>query len=451
MAALGKLRHAWNAFLNQAPSDPIRSAGYGISYGGRPDRMRLNTSNERSIISSIYTRLGIDVASTEVRHVRLDENDRFLEEIDSGLNNCLTVEANLDQAATAFRQDIAMTLFDNGVACIVPVDTSLNPATSTGFDIKTLRVGTIVEWYPKHVRVSLYNEKTGRREELVLEKTFVAIIENPLYAVMNEPNSTLQRLIRKVNILDAIDEQSGSGKLDIIIQLPYVIKSESRKQQAEQRRQDIEFQLKGSKYGIAYTDGTEKITQLNRPAENNLLGQIEFLTKMLYSQLGLTEQVMDGTADEKAMLNYHNRTVAPLLTAIVEGMRRSFLTKTARSQKQSIVFFRDPFKLVPINDIAEIADKFTRNEILSSNEVRGIIGFRPSKDAKADQLVNSNMPQADTGIVPEAAPVADAEADPSVTSDGAPPATDDEVSTIMNDAFDSLNTSIDGILADLGS
>lgn len=391
MAVLGTLKHAWNAFLNQPAADPVREWEYGISYAGRPDRLRLNSSNERSIISSIYTRLGIDVASTQIRHVKLDDNGRFLEEIDSGLNSCLSLEANLDQAASAFIQDIATTVCDKGVAAIVPVDTTLDPNITAGFDIKTMRVGEIVQWMPRHVRVSLYNEQTGRREQLTLEKKYVAIVENPLYAVMNEPNSTLQRLIRKVNILDAIDEQSGSGKLDLIIQLPYVVKSEQRKQQAEQRRQDIEFQLKGSKYGIAYTDGTEKITQLNRPAENNLLAQIEFLTKMLYGQLGLTEEVMNGTADEAAMLNYHFRTVEPLVRAIVEAMRRSFLTKTARTQKQSILYFRDPFKLVPIAQIADVADKFTRNEILTGNEIRGVIGFRPSKDPKADKLVNSNI------------------------------------------------------------
>lgn len=398
MEAFGKLKHAWNAFLNPGFDNPFgpfgptgSSAGYGISYGGRPDRLRLNVNNERSIISSIYTRLGVDVASTDIRHVRLDDNGRYVEDMDSGLNNCLTLEANLDQAASAFRQDIATTLFDQGVAAIVPVDTSLDPSAG-GFDIKTLRVGTITQWYPRHVRISLYNEATGRREEVTLEKKFVAIIENPLYAVMNEPNSTLQRLIRKIALLDTIDEQSSSGKLDIIIQLPYVIKSEGRRLQAEQRRKDIEFQLKGSKYGIAYTDGTEKITQLNRPAENNLLGQVEYLTKMLYEQLGLTPEVMAGTADEEAMLNYHFRTIEPLVRAIVEGMRRSFLTKTARTQKQQILYFRDPFRLVPVGKIAEIADKFTRNEILTSNEIRGVIGFKPHSDPKADKLVNSNMP-----------------------------------------------------------
>lgn len=393
MGARSRLAHAWNAFLNREDEFSAAFSSGGVSYSSRPDRVRLNLSNERSIISSIYTRVGIDVSSTDIRHVRLDDNNRYVEDIDSGLNNCLMLEANIDQAASAFKQDLVMTLFDAGVAVIVPVDTDLDPSTSGGFNIKTLRVGTVVQWYPKHVRVNLYNENTGRREDVTLEKKFVAIIENPLYSVMNEPNSTLQRLIRKLNLLDIIDEQSSSGKLDIIIQLPYVIKSEARKQQAEQRRQDIEFQLKGSKYGIAYTDGTEKITQLNRPAENNLMSQIEYLTKMLYAQLGLTEGVMDGTADEKAMLNYHNRTVEPILRAVAEAMRRSFLTKTARSQKQSIQYFRDPFRLIPLSQFAEIADKLTRNEILSSNEIRGIIGFKPSRDPKADQLINSNMPQ----------------------------------------------------------
>ena len=388
-----RLMHAWNAFTNQDGKDRIQSFGeYGASYGSRPDRVRLHFSNERSIISSIYTRLSIDIASIDVRHVRLDDGKRYAEDIDSGLNNCLTLEANLDQAARAFRQDIAMTLFDRGVAAVVPVDTTLDPQQSGGYDIKTLRVGEIVTWFPKHVRVSLYNEKIGRREEITLEKKIVAIIENPLFAVMNEPNSTLQRLIRKLNLLDTSDEVSSSGKLDIIIQLPYVIKSESRRLQAEQRRKDIEFQLKGSQYGIAYADGTEKITQLNRPAENNLLKHVEYLTIMLYGQLGLTEEVMNGTADEKAMLNYMNRTIEPVLAAIAEAMRRAFLTKTARSQLQTIMYFRDPFKLVPIADIAEIADKFTRNEILSSNEIRQVIGIKPSVDAKADELRNSNMP-----------------------------------------------------------
>jgi hypothetical protein len=346
--------------------------------------------------------LGIDVASVDMRHVRLDDENRYKEDMDSGLNSCLTLEANIDQAARAFRQDVVMTLFDNGVAAIVPVDTSISPEQSGGFDILTLRVGNVVTWYPHHVRVNLYNETTGVREEITLLKTAVAIVENPLYSVMNEPNSTLQRLLRKLNLLDVVDEASASGKLDLIIQLPYVIKSEARRQQAEQRRTDIEFQLKGSQYGIAYTDGTEKITQLNRPAENNLMSQIEYLTKMLYGQLGLTEEVMNGTADEKAMLNYWNRTVEPILTAIVEAMRRSFLTKTARTQKQSVLFFKDPFRLIPIENIAEIADKFTRNEIMTANEIRGIIGFPPHSSPKADQLTNSNMPPTGTGAQPQA-------------------------------------------------
>jgi hypothetical protein len=354
--------------------------------------------NERSLVASIYTRLSVDIASIDMRHARTDDQKRYLEELDSGLNNCLTVEANLDQAATAFRQDIAMTLFERGCAAIVPVDTTLNPETNGGYEILTLRVGEIVTWYPYHVRINLYNEALGRREEVVLHKSAVAIVENPLYSVMNEPNSTLQRLLYKLNLLDVIDQQSASGKLDLIIQLPYVIKSEARRQQAQQRRDDIEFQLKGSQYGIAYTDGTEKVTQLNRPAENNLMSQVDYLVQMLYGQLGLTDEIMKGTADEKAMLNYWNRTVEPVLTAIVESMRRTFLTKTARTQRQTVLFFRDPFKLVPVENIAEIADKFTRNEIVTSNEIRQAIGMAPSKDPKADKLINSNMPVAKATI-----------------------------------------------------
>lgn len=393
------LKHAWNLFSNQEdrirnqPITPYTEYYGGSAYGRRPDRVRLLIPNERSIISSIYTRLSIDVASVDMRHVRLDAQGRYIEDIESGLNNCLTVEANIDQAARAFRQDVALTLFDKGVAVLVPVDTSISPEQSGGFDILTLRVGEVVTWYPNHVRVSVYNERIAQRQEITLQKSSVAIVENPLYSVMNEPNSTLQRLLHKLNLLDAIDEQSASGKLDIIVQLPYVIKSEARRQAAEQRRADIEFQLKGSQYGIAYIDGTEKVTQLNRPAENNLMTQIEFLTAMLYGQLGLTEEVMNGTADEKAMLNYWNRTIEPVLTAIVESMRRSFLTKTARTQKQSVFFFRDPFRLVPIENIAEIADKFTRNEIMTSNEMRQVVGMAPHPDPKADQLLNSNMPQ----------------------------------------------------------
>jgi Phage portal protein len=396
------LTHAWNAFINQERKQnspwPVQPGGfntgnYGAAHGSKPYGVRLRTPNDRSLISSIFTRLSIDVASVDMRHVRTDKWDRYLEDIDSGLNTCLTVEANLDQAARAFRQDVAMTLFDSGSAALVPVDTSISPEKSGGFEILTLRVGEIVEWYPRHVRVRLYNETTAQREEITLEKSAVAIVENPLYSVMNEPNSTLQRLIHKLMLMDALDDRTAAGKLDLIIQLPYVIKSEARRQQAEQRRADIEFQLKGSQYGIAYTDGTEKVIQLNRPAENNLMTQVEFLTEMLYGQLGLTEEVMNGTADEKAMLNYWNRTIEPILTAMVEAMRRTFLTKTARTQKQTILFFRDPFRLVPIENIAEIADKFTRNEIMTSNEMRQIVGMAPHPDPKADQLVNSNMPQ----------------------------------------------------------
>lgn len=388
-----RLKHAWNAFVT--PNTDPRNMPYSseVSYGGRPDRTRYSVTNERSIISSILTRLSIDVAAVEIRHVRTDDQGRYLEDMPSALNNCLTVEANTDQAARHFRQDIAMTLFDLGVAAIVPVDTTLDPSVTGGFDIQTLRVGRITAWFPQHVRVSLYNEAKGRREEIVLEKKYVAIVENPLYSVMNEPNSTLQRLTRKLSLLDAVDEQSASGKLDLIIQLPYVIKSEARREQAEQRRKDIEFQLKGSQYGVAYTDGTEKITQLNRPVENNLMKQVEYLVDMLYGQLGLTPEVMNGTADEKVMLNYNNRTIEPIITAIVEAMRRSFLTKTARTQNQTIMFFRDPFKFLALSEIAEIADVFARNEILSSNEIRQKIGEKPADDPNADKLRNSNMPQ----------------------------------------------------------
>lgn len=385
------LKHAWNVFTNQNDKTQPYTGDYGASYAYRPDRVRLRIPNERSIISSIYTRLSIDVASVDMRHIRMDDQDRYIDDIDSGLNNCLTVEANVDQAAQAFRMDVALTIFDKGVAAIVPVDTSLNPISSGGYDILTLRVGEIVQWYPEHVQIWLYNQSLGYRQLITLPKSVVAIVENPLYSVMNEPNSTLQRLLYKLNLLDAVDDQSASGKLDLIIQLPYVIKSEARRQQADQRRKDIEFQLKGSQYGIAYTDGTEKITQLNRPAENNLMAQIEYLTGMLYSQLGLTDTVMNGTADEATMLNYWNRTIDPTLTAIAEAMRRSFLTKTARTQQQTIEYFRDPFRLIPVETIAKIADVFSRNEIFSANEIRQILGVRPSTDPKADKLINSNI------------------------------------------------------------
>lgn len=387
------LSHAWNAFKSGEENVLSRPMDVGnISYGGRPDRTRFTYSNEKSIVAAIYTRLANDAASVDIRHVRLDDDDRYLETIVSGLNNCLSVEANIDQAARQFRFDTFASLFDKGYIALVPIDTTLDPSVSGSYDIQTMRVGHIVAWHPRHVRVSVYNEAKGLREEITLGKDYVAIVENPFYSVMNEPSSTLQRLVRKLNLLDAVDEQSGSGKLDLIIQLPYVIKTDARRQQAEQRRTDIEAQLKGSKYGIAYTDGTEKITQLNRPTENNLLKQIEYLINMLYGQLGLTPEIMNGTADEKTMLNYMNRTIEPLLTAVTEAMRRTFLTKTARSQKQSIMYFRDPFKLVPIASIADIADKFTRNEIATSNEIRQIVGWKPHSDPKADELRNSNMP-----------------------------------------------------------
>lgn len=423
MAKFGdRLRHAWNSFVDSdsAKNRPIALEGGGGSfYGGRPDRMRPRFSNERSIISSIFTRIGIDVAAVPMRHVRLDDQNRYLEDVSSGLDNCLTLEANVDQAGRAFRQDIAMTVLDEGVAAIVPVDTTLSPEETGGFDIKTMRVGRITSWYPQHIRVSVYNEARGQREEITLPKSVVAVVENPLYSVMNEPNSTLQRLIRKLNLLDDLDEKSAADKLDLIIQLPYVIKSESRRQQAEQRRTDIEFQLKGSKYGIAYTDGTEKITQLNRPVENNLLPQIQELKTQLYGELGLTPEVMNGTADEKVMLNYYARTIEPFLDAIVEAMLRTFLTKTARTQGQSIMYFRDPFKFVPIGGeggIADIADKFTRNEITSSNEIRQAIGMKPSQEPKADKLINANMPQGDTGVDPTATEptLPDGQPDPAV-------------------------------------
>mgnify|MGYP003587476806 FL=1 len=392
-----RLKHAWNAFSKEDSEDASPYFNYGMSYGsygGRPDRIRFGTANDKSIINTIYNQIGIDVASVGLSHVRLDPEKRYIETIDSGLNNCLTLEANLDQAARAFMQDVAMTMFDKGVIAIVPVDTTLNPRITGAFDVKTLRVGEITAWYPKDVRVSLYNGIKGRKEEVTLAKNFVAIVENPLYMVMNEPNSTLKRLTRKLSLLDSIDEQTGAGKLDLIIQLPYVIKSDARRLQAETRRKDIELQLRGSQYGIAYTDGTERITQLNRPLENNMLKQIEYLTSNLYNQLGMTEAVFNGTADEKTLLNYHNRTIEPILSAIAQAMKRSFLTKTARSQGQSIEFFRDPFKNISISDMAEVADKFTRNEILTSNEVRAAMGLKPANDPKADELRNKNIPEA---------------------------------------------------------
>lgn len=383
-----RLKHAWNAFTG---TDYMTYQDVGPGYSSRPDRIRLTRGNERSIITSVYNRIALDVAALNVQHIRLDENGRFLSIIQDGLNNCLTVEANIDQTARAFIQDIVVSMLDEGCVAIVPVDTTYDPSVTGSYDIQTMRVGKILDWYPQHVRVRLYNERTGIKENILVPKSTVAIVENPLYAVVNEPNSTMQRLIRKLNLLDVIDEQSGSGKLDLIIQLPYVIKTEARRQQAENRRKDVEAQLSGSKYGIAYTDGTERITQLNRSVNNNLMSQIEYLTSMLYSQLGITQSILDGTADEKTMLNYNNRTIEPIISAIVDEMKRKFLTKTARSQSQSISFFRDPFKLVPVNDIAEIADKFTRNEIMTSNEIRQVIGMKPSDDPRADELKNKNL------------------------------------------------------------
>ena len=389
MGFIDRLQHGWNAFMNRDPTN--YRYDYGVSYASRPDRMRFTRGNERSIVTAVYNRIALDVAAINIQHCRLDENGRFISTVDSKLNNCLNLEANIDQTGKSFIQDVVMSMLDEGCVAIVPIDTTFNPEVTGSYDILTMRTGKILEWRPNTVMVRVYNDRTGNKEELILPKSTIGIIENPLFAVINEPNSTMQRLIRKLNLLDVIDEQSGSGKLDLIIQLPYVIKTEARRQQAEKRRKDIEMQLSGSKYGIAYTDGTERITQLNRSVDNNLMKQIEYLTSMLYSQLGITQSILDGTADEKTMLNYYDRTIAPIMTAIVDEMKRKFLTKTARAQSQSISFFRDPFKLVPVNDIAEIADKFTRNEIMTSNEIRQIVGMKPSDDPKADELRNSNL------------------------------------------------------------
>ena len=397
MGITDRLQHAWNAFLDNDRKRPYQDMGY-FSYN-KPDRVRFTRGNERSIVTSVYNRLALDVASIGIKHVRLDDNGRFIEEIQSGLHNCLNVEANIDQTGRAFLQDVVISMLDEGCVAIVPVDTTLNPLVSGSYEINTMRTAKIIEWYPAHVRVRLYNDRRGIHEEITLPKANVAIIENPLYAVINEHNSTMQRLIRKLNLLDVVDEQTSSGKLDLIIQLPYIIKSEARRKQADERRKDIEMQLSGSKYGIAYTDGTERITQLNRPAENNLMNQVEYLTNMLYSQLGLTQSILDGSADEKTMLNYYNRTIEPIVAAIVDELKRKFLTKTARAQKQSIMFFRDPFKLVPVENMAEIADKFTRNEIMTSNEIRQIVGMKPSDDPDADELRNKNLNKTEAEVV----------------------------------------------------
>ena len=388
LSLFSRAKKAWNVFLNRDPTYDYTN--YGASYSYRPDRPRFSRGNERSIVTSVYNRLSMDVAAIDICHVRLDENDRYSETIDSDLNNCLSVEANIDQTGRAFIQDAVMSMFDEGCVALVPIDTDRNPDDGS-FSIETIRTGKIIQWYPHHIRVSVYNENTGQREEINVPKNTVSIVENPFYAVMNEPNSTLQRLVRKLNLLDAIDEQSSSGKLDLIIQLPYIIKTPARKAQAEERRQDIEKQLSGSKYGIAYTDGTERITQLNRPVENNLMKQIEFLTSMLYSQLGITQEILDGSANEETMQNYYTRTIEPILSALTDEMKRKFLSKTARSQGQSIMFFRDPFKLIPVSKIADIADKMTRNEIMTSNEIRQAIGMKPSDDPEADELRNKNL------------------------------------------------------------
>lgn len=390
MGIFDVLRHSWDVFRNREPT--YYNIGSSSTY--RPDRIRTFIRNEQSIVTSIYTRIALDVASINIRHCRVDENGRFKEYISSGLDNCLNLEANLDQTGRAFKQDIVESMFDEGVVAMVPVDTTIDPTVTGSYDIQTMRTGKILEWYPEHVKVQLYNQKTGHREELILPKRIIGIIENPMYSIINEPNSTMQRLIRKLTLLDRVDETTSSGKLDMIIQLPYVIKSESRRKEAEKRKKDIEEQLKGP-YGIAYVDGTEKIIQLNRPVENNLMKQVEYLRNELYSQLGITQEVLNGTADEQTMLNYNSRTIEPIVSAITDEMTRKFLTKTARSQSQTIMFFRDPFRLVPVNNIAEIADKFTRNEILTSNEIRGVIGFKPSDDPKADKLINSNLNQPD--------------------------------------------------------
>lgn len=385
-----RLKHAWNAFRGKEPLGfPYQNLG--ASYGIRPDRPYLRLGGEQTIITSIYNRIAIDVASINIQHVRLDQNDRFLEEIHSGLDECLTVQANIDQSGRQFIEDVVISMLDEGCIALVPIDTDINPLNTNAYDILSMRVGKIEQWFPEHVQVLVYNEKTGQKQEIIVPKSKVAIVENPLYTVMNSPNSTLRRLIHKLSLLDAVDETSSSGKLDMIIQLPYVIKTDSRRAEAEKRRKQIEEQLSSSKYGIAYTDGTEKIVQLNRSLTNNLLDQIKYLQEQLYNQLGITEDVLKGTGDEKVMLNYYNRTVEPILGAIADAMKRSFLTKTARTQGQSIMYFRDPFRLVPVANIAEIADKFTRNEILSSNEVRGIIGFKPVQDSAADQLRNKNI------------------------------------------------------------
>ena len=427
-----RLKHAWNAFLNRDPTVVYRDIGSGYSY--RPDRLRLTRGNERSIVTSVYNRIALDVAAINIRHVQLDDEERFLGVVNSDLNKCLSLEANLDQTGRAFIQDMVMSMMDEGCIAIVPIDTDDDPDDTEGYKIYSMRVGRIRDWYPAHVRVEVYNESKGRKQDIIVPKKTIGIVENPLYAVINEPNSTMQRLIRKLNLLDAVDEQSSAGKLDLIIQLPYVIKSDARRQQAEQRRRDIEQQLAGSKYGIAYVDGTEKITQLNRSLENNLMKQIEYLTNMLYSQLGITQSILDGTADEKTMLNYYNRTIEPIISAITDEMKRKFLSKTARSQHKSIMFFRNLFKLVPVGELAEISDKFTRNEIASSNEIRQVIGWKPSSDPNADELRNSNLSSPDNSM-----------------SGNNAVAGSEEYDSIVNDLLNGITEEINNIIGDYTS
>lgn len=397
---MSRLKHSWNAFMNRDPTTDYNKIGYGSTY--RPDRPKFTRGNERTIVTSIYNRIALDVAAININHCRIDENGRFVETINSSLNSCLHLEANIDQTGRSFIQDVVMSMLDEGCVAIVPVETTLDPTVTTSYDINSMRTGKILEWYPSHVKIRVYNDRSGNREDIILPKSAVAIIENPLFAVINEPNSTMQRLMRKLSLLDSVDERASTGKLDMIIQLPYTIKTEARRKEAEKRRTELENQLTNSVYGIGYVDGTERITQLNRPLDNNLMKQVEYLTNMLYSQLGITQSILDGTADEQTLLNYHSRTIEPIVSAIVDEMKRKFLTKTARSQRQTITFFRDPFKLVSINNIAEIADKFTRNEIMTSNEIRQVVGMKPSDDPKADQLVNSNLNQPDAeGSNPE--------------------------------------------------
>lgn len=436
-----RLKHAWNAFNNRDPTTNFRPSGEAYYY--RPDRPRFTRGNERSIVTSVYNRIALDASAISIQHVRLDDNGRFSSVIDSGLNQCLNLDANVDQTGRAFLQDAVMSMLDEGCVALVPIDTDLSPDDTDSYKILSIRTGKIIEWRPEHVKVRVYNERIGRQEDILVPKNTVAIVENPLYAVINEPNSTMQRLIHKLSLMDVTDEQTASGKLDLIIQLPYVIKTEARQKQAEDRRKSIEMQLASSKYGIAYTDGTEHITQLNRSVENNLMKQVEYLTNMLYSQLGITQTILDGTADDKTMLNYYNRTIEPIISAIVDEMKRKFLTKTARSQKQSIMFFRDPFKLVPVNDIAEIADKFTRNEIMTSNEIRSIIGMKPADDPKADELRNSNIAQAKEEMTDQ--PALDQESGATDGSESELSASDND--GIVEELLSSLEAEIDKIIS----